>query len=97
MTIDIICPLYNAENYVEKQLKQIEKQTYFNYVKNIRYVITKGKDDTADIVREQQKINNKIIYKEIEPKDFSHSLTREKEALESDADIVVFITISIII
>lgn len=97
MTIDIICPLYNAENYVEKQLKQIEKQTYFNYVKNIRYVITKGKDDTADIVREQQKINNKIIYKEIEPKDFSHSLTREKEALESDADIVVFITQDVII
>lgn len=97
MTIDIICPLYNAENYVEKQLKQIEKQTYFNYVKNIRYVITKGKDDTADIVREQQKINNKIIYKEIEPKDFSHSLTREKEALESDANIVVFITQDVII
>ena len=97
MTIDIICPLYNAENYVEKQLKQIEKQTYFNYVKNIRYVITKGKDDTADIIREQQKINNKIIYKEIEPKEFSHSLTREKEALESDADIVVFITQDVII
>ena len=97
MTIDIICPLYNAENYVVKQLKQIEMQSYYNYVKNIRYVITKGQDNTADTIRKQQKENNKIIYKEIEPKDFSHSLTREKEAFESNADIVVFITQDVII
>lgn len=97
MTIDIICPLYNAENYVVKQLKQIEMQSYYNYIKNIRYVITKGQDNTAETIRKQQEENNKIIYKEIEPKDFSHSLTREKEAFESNADIVVFITQDVLI
>lgn len=29
MTIDIICPVYNAENYVEKQYIQIKQQTFY--------------------------------------------------------------------
>lgn len=97
MTIDIICPLYNAEIYIEKQLHQIENQTFYKFVRNIRYIITKGKDKTADIVRKLQSNNNKILYREIEIKDFSHSLTREKEAFESDAEIIVFITQDVLI
>ena len=34
----------------------------------------------------------KINYKKIRKEEFSHSFTREKEAFESDADIIVFIT-----
>ena len=97
MTIDIICPLYNAEKYIEKQLKQIEKQSFYKYINNIRYIITKGKDNTIDIVKKLQNENKKILYKEIESKDFSHSLTREKEVFESLSDIVVFITQDVVI
>ncbi|MGN1327680.1 MAG: glycosyltransferase [Clostridia bacterium] len=97
MTIDIICPLYNAEKYIEKQLKQIEEQSFYKYIKNIRYIITKGQDKTTDIAKKLQKENEKILYKEIEINEFSHSLTREKEAFESNADIIVFITQDVII
>ena len=91
MTIDIICPLYNAEKYIDNLHKSLEKQENVN-IKNIRYVITKGNDQTEEKVK---KLNCK--YKIIEPKDFSHSLTREKEAFESNADILVFITQDVII
>lgn len=91
MTIDIICPLYNAEQYIDNLQKSIEIQENVK-IENIRYIITKGKDSTEEKIK-----NKKCIYKIIEPKDFSHSLTREKEALESKADIIVFITQDIII
>ena len=91
MVVDIICPLYNAEKYVEKLHKSIEMQEDVK-IGNIRYIITKGKDKTKEKVK---KLN--CLYKVIEAKEFSHSLTREKEAFESQADIVVFITQDIII
>lgn len=92
MTIDVICPLYNAEKYIENLHNSILKQENVN-LKNIRYVVTKGIDNTEEILK---KLNN-CKYKIIEPKEFSHSLTREKEAFESDADIIVFITQDVII
>ena len=91
MKIDIICPLYNAEKYIDELQKNIEKQENVK-INNIRYIITKGKDNTEEKVK-----NKKCIYKVIEPNEFSHSLTRENEAYESDADIIVFITQDIII
>ena len=90
--IDIICPLYNAREYVENLHKSFLMQENVN-INNIRYVITKGSDDTEKIVKE---LDN-CIYKVIEPKDFSHSYTREQEAFESDADIIVFVTQDVII
>lgn len=92
MNIDIICPLYNAGNDIEQQLKQIEQQSRYGDINHIRYVITKSKDKTLNIVEEISKKNKKIKYKEINVEEFSHSLTREKEAKESEADIIVFIT-----
>lgn len=92
MTIDIICPLYNAERYVDNLQKSLEKQKNVE-IKNIRYIITKSKDSTEEKIK---KIKN-CIYSIIEPEEFSHSLTREKEAFKSDADILVFITQDIII
>ncbi len=91
MKIDVICPLYNAENYIEKLDLSIKTQRNVNLNK-IRYILTRSKDKTEEILK---KINS--TYKIIEPQEFSHSLTREKEAFESDADIVVFITQDIII
>lgn len=86
MTIDIICPLYNAESYIDNLQKSLEKQKKVN-IKNIRYILTKGNDDT-----EQKLKDIKCKYRVIKKQEFSHSLTREKEAFESDADILVFIT-----
>lgn len=86
MNIDVICPLYKAEKYIENLHKSILKQKNVD-LKNIMYIVTKSNDNTINILKSMN-----AMYKEIEPKDFSHSLTREKAAFESDADIVVFIT-----
>ena len=67
------------------------KQKQVN-INKIRYVLTESKDNTEEYL-----INNKIDYRKIKKEEFSHSLTREKEALESTADIVVFITQDIVI
>lgn len=91
MNVDIICPLYKAENYIENLHKSLLKQKDVN-VNNIRYVVTKSNDKTIDILEDM-----KVLYREIEPKDFSHSLTREEELRKSNADIVVFITQDVII
>lgn len=97
MTIDIICPLYNAEKYVVDLVKSIEKQNLYDKIQNIRFIITKGKDRTEKLVEEISGNNKKIIYRQIEPSYFSHSLTREEEAKNSIADILVYITQDVII
>lgn len=92
MTVDIICPLYNAEKYLENLHESILKQENVK-INKIRYILTKGKDRTQEILKNM----NNCIYSIIEPADFSHGLTREKEAFKSEADILVFITQDIII
>lgn len=86
MNIDIICPLYNAQNDIENLHKSIIKQKKVD-INSIKYVLTEGKDNTEQKLK---KLNLK--YKKIKKEDFSHSLTREIEAFESKADIIVFIT-----
>lgn len=91
MTVDIICPLYNAENYIENLHKSFEMQENVN-INKIYYIITRGRDSTIEKVK-----NLNCKYKVIESKDFSHSCTREQAAFESDADIIVFVTQDVII
>ena len=91
MNIDIICPLYNAENDIERLDKSLKQQENVK-INKIRYVLTECKDKTEEKLK---KLN--IEYKKIKKEDFSHSLTREKEAFESDSDIVVFVTQDVII
>ena len=86
MTIDIICPLYNAENDIEGLHKSLLAQKNVE-LKEIKYILTESKDKTEEILN-QLKVN----YQKIRKEEFSHSLTREKAAFESDADIIVFIT-----
>lgn len=92
MTIDVICPLYNAEKYIENQYNQIKNQSFYNNIKNINYIITESKDATISIVEKLQKEDEKIKYNVIKKQEFSHSLSREKIAKDSTADILVFIT-----
>lgn len=91
MNIDIICPLYNAEEYIENLHKSLLMQKNVK-INKYRYVVTKGKDNTEQKLKELN-----LEYKLIDSKDFSHGLTREEQAMESNADILVFITQDIII
>ena len=85
MSIDIICPLYNAEDCILSLDKSLKNQKKVNLC-NIVYILTEGKDESEKILK-----SNKIKYKKIKREEFSHSLTREKEALKSKADIICFI------
>lgn len=86
MTIEVICPLYNAEKYIRDLDSNIKGQKNVN-IQKISYVLTESNDNTKQILNE---IGAK--YCEIKPEEFSHSLSREKIAMQSDADILVFIT-----
>lgn len=91
MTIDIICPLYKAEKYIENLHKSLLMQENVE-INDIKYILTASTDNTENILKELN-----INYEKIQPTEFSHSLTREKAAKESSADIIVFITQDIII
>lgn len=91
MTVDIICPLYYAEKYIENLNKSLLMQEKVN-VNKIKYILTESKDNTEKFLKE-----NNLDYEKIAPSEFSHSLTREKAIRESNADIVVLITQDIII
>ena len=86
MNIDIICPLYNCENYIENLDNSIKKQKNVN-INLVKYILTESNDNSEYILN---KLN--IKYEKIKKEEFSHSLSREKIALESKADILVFIT-----
>lgn len=89
--IDIVVPLYNAENYIDALHKSFLMQDKVK-INKIRYVLTESTDNT-----EKYLLQNKIEYKKINRNEFSHSLTREKEAMDSNSDIVVFVTQDVII
>lgn len=90
-TVTIICPLYNADKYILELNKNILKQKKVN-IAEIKYLLTESKDNTEELLKE-----NKINYEKIKKEEFSHSLTREKAALNSKGDVLVFITQDIII
>ena len=91
MQVEIICPLYNARNYIIDLNKSLLDQKDVK-IKKISYILTESKDDTEKIMKD-----NNIKYEKITSKEFSHSLTREKYALRSKADILVFITQDVVI
>lgn len=88
MKISIICPLYNAENYIEALNKSLLEQILDeDIILDINYVVTRSSDNT-----ELKLIENKCKYSVIEKSEFSHSLTRENIAYSVDGDIIVFIS-----
>lgn len=86
MTVDIICPLYNAENDIENLHKSLLMQKDVK-INEIKYILTESNDNTEKKLKELE-----INFEKIKKEDFSHSLTREKAAFDSKADIIVFIT-----
>lgn len=91
MTIDIICPLYNAEKYIKRLHNSLKHQKNVS-IKKINYILTESSDRTEEIMKKE-----KIPYTKIKKSQFSHSLVREKAALKSKSDIVCFITQDIVI
>ncbi len=89
--IDIICPLYNAEEYIEDLYKSLLIQKDVN-VGKILFLLTESKDNSEQLLK-----NNKCNYEIVKKSEFSHSLTREKAAMKSNADIVCFITQDVVI
>lgn len=90
-SVDIICPLYKASEYIEKLHKSFLMQKDVK-INKIRYILTECNDGTEEYL-----IDNNIDFKKIKKEEFSHSLTREKEALESNSDILVFVTQDVVI
>lgn len=91
MKIDVICPLYNAEQYIEKLDRSLRSQKKVE-VNRIRYILTESTDQTERYLKK-----HKRYYSKIKKENFSHSLSREEEALKSNADILVFITQDVVI
>ena len=91
MTVDIICPLYNAEKYIDKLNKSLLMQKDVT-VNNIIYALTVTNDKTLDYLKE-----NNCNYVLVAKKDFSHSLTRSNIGLKSNADIISFVTQDVVI
>ena len=86
MKISIICPLYNAENYIEDLYLSIKKQKGV-CIAEIKFILTESSDNTEEKLKKL-----KCNYKKISKQEFSHSLVRERAAFEAKGDILVFIT-----
>lgn len=86
MRVEIICPLYNAENYIKRLDESLKEQEDVE-IHKISYILTKGKDKTEQILE-----NISAQFSIVEPNKFSHSLSRENVAMKSESDILVFVT-----
>ena len=91
MNIDIICPLYNAEKHIINLDNSLRTQKKVN-ISNVIYILTESTDESEAILK-----NKGIDYLKIKKSEFSHSLVREKAAMNSTADIICFVTQDIII
>ena len=86
MRVEIICPLYNAEDYIENLDKSLKSQKNAE-IEKISYILTESIYSTEPLL---DKLS--ANYTKIKKEEFSHSLSREKVAMQSNADILVFIT-----
>lgn len=86
MKISIICPLYNAEGYIEELYFNIKNQKDV-CIEEIKFILTESNDNTETKLK-----NLQCNYKKISKQEFSHSLVRENAAFEAKGEILVFIT-----
>ncbi|WP_196048925.1 glycosyltransferase [Clostridium saudiense] len=92
MKVSIVCPLYNASEYIENLNSNILRQDMSEIDElDIIYILTKSKDNSKELLDE-----NELNYVEIDSSEFSHSLTREKFGKRLECDILVFISQDII-
>ena len=92
MSVTVICPLYKSREYINSLHNSLLMQEDVD-LKVVKYILTETGDGVDKIVREMDKAELTVISID----EFSHSLTRERAAMESNSDILVFITQDIII
>lgn len=86
MNTTVICPLYNAENYIINLDKSIHRQKNVE-IKEIKYILTESSDNTEELLKDL-----KANYSVISKSEFSHSIVREKTAFLCNTDTVTFVT-----
>jgi rhamnosyltransferase len=89
MDISIIIPTYNAENYIEKQLKRLHSQN-LNGINNYEIIVidSSSTDKTPEIAKRFKKV--KFI--RIDKKDFDHGGTRTFAGKTARGDILIYLT-----
>ena len=90
-TVSVICPLFNAQTEIIPFDRSIKRQKGVKIVEK-QYILTKSRDHTEVVLQAAN-----IPYQLIPKTEFSHSKTREKAAMESTGDIIVFLTQDVVI
>lgn len=92
--IDVVCPLYNADGYIDGLLENIKKQEGVELA-NVIFVITEV-GDTSSVKEKISQAN--FTYFSVQKSEFSHSLTREKAIFEyCKSDIVIMISQDVVL
>ncbi|MBR2600966.1 glycosyltransferase, partial [Candidatus Saccharibacteria bacterium] len=90
-TVSVICPLFNAQTEIIPFDRSLKKQKGVKIIEK-QYILTKSRDHTEVVLQAAN-----IPYQLIPKTEFSHSKTREKAAMESTGDIIVFLTQDVVI
>lgn len=87
--VDVVCPLYRADGYIEKLIDGIKMQKGVSLGRVVFALTNTG--DTAFVVDKIREAG--FQYFNVEPHDFSHSFTREKAIREfCSSDIVIMLS-----
>lgn len=90
--ISVVCPLYEAEKYILDFDESLRMQEGVEFAE-IFYILTEGKDNTEKAMKDAGILSRpEVKFSRIKRDDFSHSLTREKAAMEATGDVIVFLT-----
>lgn len=84
--IHIICPVYNGDKYLNNLVQSIRKQERVSDF-SVQYILSESTDKSEEVLKEME-----ADYVKITASEFNHARTREKYALLSNSDILVFIT-----
>lgn len=85
--VDIICPLYNGYDYLEKLYKSITGQKNI-LINRLLFLVTNTNDNSENILKKYN-----LEYFTLNPEEFSHSMTRQ-HAIENycESKVVIMIT-----
>ena len=90
--VSVVCPLYEAEADILRLDKSLQEQEGVLFAE-IFYVLTRGGDKTKETMKKAGILDRpEVRFSEISKDDFSHSLTREKLAMQATGDVIVFLT-----
>lgn len=90
--MSVVCPLYEAEGDILRLDKSLISQEGVLFAE-VFYILTRGGDETKKVMKEVGILDrSEVRFSEISKEDFSHSLTREKAAMEATGDVIVFLT-----